>query len=75
MSFSLRETAGWLLILFGLVLIRTALGFVESRQVVEAGIVVMASGIVFRAGTYLIRLATASRICTTARRLEKQSAS
>ena len=71
MPFSLREAAGWLLILFGLVLIRTGLGFVESRQVVEAGIVMMASGIVFRAGTYLIRLATASRICLAARQSEQ----
>lgn len=71
MFFKLREAAGWLLVVAGLALIWMAIGYVQSRQVIEAGVLVFAAGIIFRGGTALIRTSTAARICLTA---ERQSA-
>ena len=61
--FRTREIAGWLLVLFSLYLIRLALDFVNTRQVVEASVVVFAAIGVFRGGIHLIKVATAARIC------------
>ena len=64
--FWVREIAGWLLVLIGLVLIRTALGYItdlDKPALVEAGILVLAGLGVLRAGILLIRIATAARIC------------
>lgn len=63
MRFRLWETAGWFLILLALALVWMALGYVETRQVVEAGIVVMAATVIFRGGLLLVRIATAARVC------------
>lgn len=67
MSFRIREIAGWLMLGIALYLVRLALQYVDSRQVIEAGVIVMASGLLFRCGTYLIRLSTAARICMQTR--------
>jgi len=40
--FKTREIAGWLLVLFGLYLLRMGLDFVGDRKVVEASVVVFA---------------------------------
>lgn len=66
--FRSREIAGWLLVLFGLYLIRMALGFLDGRQVVEASVVVFGAVAVFRGGIHLIKVATAARICLAAER-------
>ncbi len=71
MFFVIRETAGWFLIVAALYLIQLAvLDYLrpEKGQVVEAGIVVMASMFVFKGGIHLIRVATAARICMHPRR-------
>ncbi len=64
--FRTREIAGWGLVLFGLYLIRMALGFVDDRKVVEASVVVFAAMAVFRGGIQLVKVATAARICLAA---------
>jgi hypothetical protein len=66
--FRTREIAGWLLVLFGLYLIRMALDFVGNRQVVEASVVVFAAMAVFRGGIHLVKVATAAHICLVAER-------
>ncbi|MCA8997535.1 MAG: hypothetical protein KDA80_11120 [Planctomycetaceae bacterium] len=63
MFFWIREILGWCLVLAGIVLVGMALTFVEDRQVVEAGVVVMAATLIFRGGLLLIRISTAARIC------------
>ena len=62
MFFWLREIAGWLLVLCALVVGRLALTYVASRQVVEAGVVVLLAIGVLRAGILLIRISTAARL-------------
>jgi hypothetical protein len=62
----IREIAGWLLIVVALLLIRTAATFVtdiDSPRIVEAGVVVFAAVSVLKAGTLLIRISTAARLC------------
>lgn len=62
----IRELAGWLLVLIALYLMRMALGFItdlETPRVIEAGVIVLASLGVLRAGILLIRISTAARIC------------
>ncbi len=62
MFFWVRELFGWLLLAAAIFLIKTALGYTENRQVVEAGVVsIMALG-TMRAGLLLIRVSTAARI-------------
>lgn len=67
----IREVAGWGLVLFALILIRTGLQFVldlETPRVVESAVVSLTGLGVLRAGILLIRISTASRIC----RLDRQ---
>lgn len=66
----LWEIAGWFLILLALALVWMALGYVESRQVVEGSVVVFAATVIFRGGILLIRIATAARICLSEGRRE-----
>ncbi len=63
MFFIIREIVGWVFVAFSLYLMRSALSYVENRQVIEAGIVVFICGLLLRAGVHLIRVATAARIC------------
>ncbi len=65
MFFWLREIAGWLLVLCSLLLGRLALIYVDNRQVVEAGVVVLLALGILRAGILLIRISTAARISET----------
>ena len=43
MFFLLREVAGWLLVLVSLYLLRESYLFLQSRQVIEAGVLSMAA--------------------------------
>lgn len=64
--FWLREIAGWILVVAALYLIHKALGFVadlEQPRVIEAGVLVIGGLGLLRAGTLLIRISTAARIC------------
>ena len=62
MFFILREVIGWVFVVVALMLIRTALGYVESRQVIEAGIVVFLCSLLMRSGIHLVRVSTAARL-------------
>lgn len=64
--FIAREIAGWVLILFAVYLLRMGLLFVmdlQTPRIVEAAVVVIAGLGVLRAGTLLIRISTAARVC------------
>ncbi len=66
MMFWIREIVGWLLLALALYLLRISLNFVmdlPEPKLVEGAIVAMAALGVLRASLYLIRLATAARIC------------
>ena len=63
MFFVIREIAGWLLLFLGLGLVGLSLSFLGDRQVVEAGVAVVAATLIFRGGILLIRVSTAARIC------------
>ncbi len=71
MFFLLREVAGWLLVVASLFLIRECMLFLESRQVIEAGVLSMAAIGIFRGGIHLIRAATAARICLKSQRVSE----
>ncbi len=66
-----REIAGWGLVLFALLLIRTGLIFamdLTSPRLVESAVVSITGLGVLRSGILLIRISTAARIC----RLDRQ---
>ena len=64
----IREIAGWLLVATALYLIFLALRtYIPRGDVVEAGLIVMASMFVFKGGIHLVRVATAARICRSSR--------
>jgi hypothetical protein len=72
--FWIREIAGWALVAFALLLVRTGLTFVtnmDTPRIVEAGVVMFAAMGVLKAGILLIRISTAARICRTERSGEK----
>lgn len=66
----LRELAGWLMTVAALGLVWIALQYVDNRQVIEAGVVVMAATLLLRSGLSLVRLSAATRIVL---RAENQS--
>ena len=60
-----REIIGWVLVVVSLYVVYIGLGFamdLESPKLVEAGILCFTGLGVLRAGTYLVRVATAARI-------------
>ena len=62
----IRETAGWLLVLASLYLVRMGIGYVsnpDEARVVEAAVVMFAAMGLLRAGILLVRISTAARIC------------
>lgn len=74
MFFWIREILGWLLVIAGLLLIRTAIGFVsdpDAPRIIEASIFMFGAMGLVRMGILLVRISTAARICTQpARRAE-----
>ena len=70
MGFWIRELLGWVLLLLGLALMREAILFVTSRQVVEGATLALMGIIVFRAGIHLLKVAVAARIYWKAHRDE-----
>lgn len=66
--FWIREIAGWALVIIALVMVQTGLVYLSNLdrpKVVEAGVVIIGSLGVLRAGILLIRISTAARICQT----------
>lgn len=70
MFFWIREAIGWSLLAVGLCLIAAAYQFVSNRQVLEAGIIVLASVAVMRVAVLLIRINTAARISQQSERTD-----
>ncbi|MCU0711840.1 MAG: hypothetical protein MUC43_07250 [Pirellula sp.] len=67
MFFWIREIAGWSLVLLALYWLRSGILLIwdlESPQIIQASVIVVASTAVLRAGIYLIRLSTTSRLAT-----------
>ncbi|MCU0720128.1 MAG: hypothetical protein MUC83_10530 [Pirellula sp.] len=67
MFFWIREIAGWCLILLALYWLRLGIQLIwdlDSPQIIQASVIVIASTAVLRAGIYLIRLSTTSRLAT-----------
>jgi hypothetical protein len=62
MFFWIRETIGWALVIFAIVLVSMALRYVGNRQVVEGGVVAATSVAILRTGVLLIRMSTAARL-------------
>lgn len=62
MFFWFREFMGWALLGLSLYIIYTAISFLGTRQVIEAGIIMSAALLVMRCGMLLIRLNTVARI-------------
>ncbi len=58
----IREIIGWCLVALSMILARMVLLYVDNRQVVEAGILVILTLGILRAGISLIRVAAAARI-------------
>lgn len=67
MFFWIREIVGWSLLLLALYWLRLGIQLIwnlESPQIIQASVIVVASTAVLRAGIYLIRLSTTSRLAT-----------
>lgn len=64
-SLWIRELAGWGLVAVSVFLAFVALSFLNSRQVVEAGVLVLLVLGMLRAGISLVRIATAARIAAS----------
>lgn len=61
-SLWMREIGGWCLVALSMIVARMVLLYVANRQVVEAGILVVLTLGILRAGISLIRVAAAARI-------------
>lgn len=68
MSFWLREVAGWLLVLAGLLTFSEVYGFCIERRPIEAGILTIVGAFIFRGGVHLLKVAIAARVCTRAQK-------
>lgn len=64
MLFWIREIVGWGLVVFAVVLVQIALGYISNRQVVEGGVVAATSIGLLRTGILLVRMSTAARIAS-----------
>lgn len=60
--FTIRELAGWGLIVLALFFVWSAFEFLETQKVVEASVTVLAASFVFRGGIHLVKMAIAARV-------------
>lgn len=67
MSFWMREIAGWLLVLLGLLMMYECYNWLTQAQFIQAGPLTIIAIIVFRAGIHLLKVAVAARISLKAR--------
>jgi hypothetical protein len=63
MRFWLRELAGWLLVVLGLVVFYFCFALLANGFILEAGPLTFIGFIVFRGGIHLLKVAVAARIC------------
>jgi hypothetical protein len=61
MSYWVREIAGWVLIVIGLVIFWNAYALLLNKRVFEAGPVTFMGFIVFRGGVHLLKVAVAAQ--------------
>lgn len=66
MKYWIREIAGWLLVLLGLLIFDLAYEFCVRRQIFEAWPVTIIGIFVFRGGIHLLKVAVAARVCQQA---------
>ena len=59
---SIREIAGWILVVAALFVLNIAYTYLNNRQAIEAGLVTGAAMMIFRGGIHLVKVATAARI-------------
>jgi hypothetical protein len=72
MSFWFREVLGWLLVLFGLLVLYDCYFLLaKERSPIEAGPLVIVGVVIFRGGIHLLKVALAARICREARERTK----
>ncbi len=60
--FTIREVAGWALIVLALFLVRSGFEFLETQKVVEASVAILAASFIFRGGIHLVKVASAANI-------------
>jgi len=66
MRYWLREIAGWLLVVVGLVMFYIAYEFCAARMIFSAWPMVVGGIFVFRGGVQLLKVAVAARVCNQA---------
>jgi hypothetical protein len=71
MLYWIREVAGWCLVGVSLWILKIAITYSTTRQVVEAAVVGIIGLGVLRAGILLIRMSTAARIALRDRKVDK----
>jgi hypothetical protein len=71
MIFWIREIAGWILVLLGLLIMGNCLAWIENRQVVGASFAAGMGIFVFRGGIQLIKVAVAGRAVLHAEQLAR----
>ncbi len=66
MRFWIRELAGWVLVLLGLVAFGVSFWMLKQHYWIEAGVPSLIGFFVFRGGIHLLKVAVAARICLQA---------
>jgi multisubunit Na+/H+ antiporter MnhC subunit len=61
MTYWLREIAGWVLVVIGLLVFWQAYGLLVNKRVFEAGPTVVIGFVVFRGGIHLLKVAVAAQ--------------
>jgi len=61
MTYWLREIAGWLLVLLGVLVFWQAYGLLVNKRVFEAGPTVVIGFVIFRGGIHLLKVAVAAQ--------------
>jgi hypothetical protein len=74
MRFIVRELMGWLLVVFGLLLLYECYVLIRDSRLFEAAPLSIVGIIVFRGGIHLLKVAVAARICSLAKERSRQDA-
>jgi hypothetical protein len=73
MSFWMRELAGWVLVVLGLVCFGMCFVFLTAQAIFEAGPLLLMGIFIFRGGIHLLKVAVAARVCMQAAASGKKS--
>lgn len=66
MRYWVRELAGWMLVVLGLLVFYACYDFLDHGRVVETGALTVIGIFLFRGGIHLLKMAVAARICLEA---------